>query len=314
MQEQELVTTENEQAFFSALRNEVLSSEEKAQIRESLVKRIDVGRPSFFQKIAFVWPAIYSKPAFGLAVFSVMMLLGIGVVKASESALPGDTLYKAKTALYEPVSEILSQKDATAEAKESIRRRFDEAKILAADGRLGTDEKFQIENLIEADLQKIESQGEMGAREEVVSMGRDYEKYFMVVLDGSRRIRIQMLVAPTEIDEARVMHQDKSSTQEEKEDDDDENEHEDDDEESAQSGVKKKSSHEDEEEEDEEEKKVVKSKGGSSGTGSSHSQEEDEEEREEEEEEEDNSGSGSNSNDEDDDEDDEEEEEEEEEK
>jgi hypothetical protein len=255
--------------------------------------------------MVFIWPAVYSKPVFGMAVFSVMTLVGIGVVKASENALPGDTLYKAKTALYEPVSEILSQKNVTDEARESIRRRLDEAQVLAVDGRLGIQERSQIEGLIEADLQKIENQGGVGIREEVVLMSKDYDRYFLIVLESSRRIRIQLQSVSTDATENEAVYEDSDSTRDQKEEDEEENEE-------RHSGVKKENSHEsededeDEDEDEEEVKQIKKSKSGSSNTGSSHPQEEEEEEDEEE----DNSGSGSHSNDEDDEEEEEDEEEE----
>ena len=302
MQEQELVTTKDEEALFDAFRSEGLRSEERTQIRQSLIKRMDIAKPSLFHRMAFIWPAVHSKPAFGLVVFGAIALVGVGMGKASESALPGDVLYRAKTVVYEPVSEIFSQKDKKEEVKGSIRRRLDEAQALAIQGRLGLTERLQIEGLVEEDIQKIEDQDRESIRKEVVLMSKDYRQYFVIVLEDDKRIHIQ---APMDTAEKEALHTENDSAHDEDEDHRNEDEIEE-----RHPEVRKENSHESENEEDEDkEKQVKKSKSGSSNTSSSQSNEEDEEE-EEEEEEESNSGSGSHSNDEDQEEEEEEDDEE----
>lgn len=304
MQEQELVTTKDEEALFDAFRSEGLRSEERTQIRQSLIKRMDIAKPSLFHRMAFIWPAVHSKPAFGLVVFGAIALVGVGMGKASESALPGDVLYRAKTVVYEPVSEIFSQKDKKEEVKGSIRRRLDEAQALAIQGRLGLTERLQIEGLVEEDIQKIEDQDRESIRKEVVLMSKDYRQYFVIVLEDDKRIHIQMWSAPMDTAEKEALHTESDSAHDEDEDHENEDEIEE-----RHPEVRKENSHESENEEDEDkEKQVKKSKSGSSNTSSSQSNEEDEEE-EEEEEEESNSGSGSHSNDEDQEEEEEEDEE-----
>jgi hypothetical protein len=309
MQEYELVTTKNEQAFFATLKEEGLSNDEKLQIRKSLQKRMNAKRPSFFQRIAFVWPVVHSKPAFGLAVFGVLALVGVGVGKASEDALPGDILYKTKTVVYEPVSEIFSQKDKKEEVKESIRRRLDEAQALAIQGRFGLEERLQIENLIEEDLQRIDDTEKDSVREEVVLMSGAYSQYFLIVLASDKRLHLQIQLAPLGTTEKEVRYEDEDSLgDDEKENDDEEKDEE------RHSGAKNENSHESEKEEEEEEtetKQVKKSKSGSSNTSGSQSEDEKEEEEEDENEKKSNSGSGSSSHSGEDEEEDDEEEEEE---
>lgn len=308
MQEHELVTTKNEQAFFTALKKEGLSSDEKSQIRRSLLERIQVSKPSFFQRIAFIWPVVHSKPAFGLAVFGVLALVGVGVGKASEDTLPGDVLYRAKTVVYEPVSEIFSQKDTKEEVRESIRRRLDEAKILAIQGRLGLAERLQIENLIEEDLRRLDDNERGNMRGEVILISREYSRYFLIVLKSDGLVGIQVQQASLDVIEKEAVYEDDDSVGDSEEENEEEGEE-------GHSRTKKENSHESQNEEDDEEEEEVeqvkKNKSGSSNTSSSQSNNEKEEEEEDEEEEESNSGSGSDSDEEDEEEEEDDEEEEE---
>jgi hypothetical protein len=170
-----------------------------------------------------MWRVSYTKPVFGLGIFVLMALVGVGVGKASEEALPGEILYVAKTELYEPAEELFSEEDALKKSKECIKRRLDEAEMLSIKGKLGEVEKAQIEALIEKELVMLETHGNDGIRETILSELSSRSKYFSLILDSERKIRI--IVFPvqmeTENQQGGISHQEESEEKQDAEDESD---------------------------------------------------------------------------------------------
>lgn len=223
MIENERDTTKREQELFVLLKQARLRREEKEQMKHFLTKELRLQKSSFVESLHGMWRASYTKPAFGLGIFVLMALVGVGVGKASEEALPGEMLYVAKTELYEPAEELFSEEDVLKISKECIKRRLDEAEILSMKGKLGEVEKAQIEALIEKELVMLETHGNEGIRETLLSDLGSRSKYFSLILDSERRMRI--IVFPeqmeTENQQRGISHQEEREEKQDAEDESD---------------------------------------------------------------------------------------------
>ena len=223
MIENERETTEKEQELFVSLKQTELRREEREQMKRFLTKELRLQKSSFVESLHSMWRVSYTKPIFGLGIFVLMALVGVGVGKASEEALPGEMLYATKTELYEPAEELFSKVDILETSKACIKRRLDEAEILSIKGKLGEAEKAQIEALIEKELVKLETHGNDGIRETILSELSSRSKYFSLILDSERKIRI--IVFPvqmeTENQQGGISHQEESREKQDAEDESD---------------------------------------------------------------------------------------------
>lgn len=157
MNNQEFNLTEQEKLLLASLRSEGLTLEEKRIIKATLHKQFPPSKRFF--GTGFIMPsAFFTQPAFGALVFLILAFAGIGVGKASEKSLPGETLYIAKTVFYEPVSNIFSDESSLELAKEQITKRLREADALIREGRFGDAEKRQLETLINTEVAVLRQQ------------------------------------------------------------------------------------------------------------------------------------------------------------
>lgn len=188
--------TQQEREILTSLQREGLTVEEKAEIRMLLSKAIT-------QKTSFLgmsWllssQSLISKPVFGGLVFLVLLSTGIGVGKASESALPGEILYATKTNLYEPVKGTFSSEDRAEQAKERIRNRLLEAEKLNLEGRLDPTKKALLETLIESEWKALEVYQEGVTRSGLAEELRDFSQQVLLKVDERGLFLIVVRSAP----------------------------------------------------------------------------------------------------------------------
>jgi len=144
------------QVFFS-LRVKSLSQEEKRVQRDFLIKSMHTSvyqphlsyKPSFKPSLLMNILIFFTQRSFVLSALSIVAVIGsgLGVARASESALPGQTLYPMKINVNEPLIAKLKFSD-TARIdweRELVGRRITEAETLSEQGKLGDIEKMQIE-------------------------------------------------------------------------------------------------------------------------------------------------------------------------
>lgn len=112
-----------------------MSAQDKATIRESLIRRIEM--------MPIKSPYIFSIQTFLVNRFAVltvaMLMIGSGALSyASNESLPGEKLYPLKVGVAEPVEEflILSEKSKAKYEVKLVSRRLSEATLLARDGKL----------------------------------------------------------------------------------------------------------------------------------------------------------------------------------
>ena len=161
-----------EQAVFAQWRRERLSIREKKILRQSLADRIGsesaLTLPTEGQR--GIWTLLFSRPALSFSLIIACLLSGsIGVAKASERALPGDSLYTVKIAINEPIEGLLHiTPEARAEwERMRIERRLSEAEALVTLGRFGEEETKELDDLIDQHQTSLASYvGEQESEEE----------------------------------------------------------------------------------------------------------------------------------------------------
>jgi len=140
-----------EREAFASLRSRTLSVEEKNAMRQVLQaavirSRADAVQPERSVLGAFAF--LFGRP-FAMSALAIVLIIGSswGVARAAEQALPGEVLYPVKTKVNEPLVGSFKRSDAArAEWEhERVARRLAEAETLAEEGRLGEEEKGEIE-------------------------------------------------------------------------------------------------------------------------------------------------------------------------
>lgn len=145
-----------EQVFFTSLRSQVLSTDEKDTLRQALRATVIDSQPKVFQARPQVanFFALFLRRSFVVSMLVLVLIVGsgYGIAQASNNALPGDLLYPMKTQFNEPfVGGLQASDTARAEwTRTLVERRIAEAEALAEQGRLGAAEK----NMIEQQLAK----------------------------------------------------------------------------------------------------------------------------------------------------------------
>lgn len=142
---------EGEREAFVLLRSQRLSVEEKSVMRKALqtsmnqVKTV-VSQPER-RTIGFF--SFFLGRSFAVSALSLILIVGssFGVARAAERALPGETLYPVKIKVNEPFMASFKYSDTARREweHERVERRMAEAEALAEEGRLGEDEKNEIE-------------------------------------------------------------------------------------------------------------------------------------------------------------------------
>lgn len=155
-----------EHQVFAFLREKKLSQEEKRIQKDFILRAMHssfnkpyLSHTSFFMNILM----FFTHRSFVFSALSVVVVIGsgFGIAKASEGALPGQTLYPLKINVSEPLMAKLKFSD-TARIdweKERVGRRIVEAETLSEQGKLGDIEKTQIEQELyehRRTLEKIE--------------------------------------------------------------------------------------------------------------------------------------------------------------
>ncbi|HCJ45355.1 MAG: hypothetical protein GW815_01455 [Candidatus Moranbacteria bacterium] len=162
-----LSESREEHNVFALLRQKTLPQEEKALLKQSLQKSIHSLQNTCYlsYKSSFIMNmhSFFAQRSFVLSALSVIVVVGsgFGIAKASESALPGQTLYPMKINVNEPLIAKLKFSDVARIAweKERVGRRLAEAEALSEKGELGEIEKMQIEQELyehRRTLEKIE--------------------------------------------------------------------------------------------------------------------------------------------------------------
>ncbi len=157
--------SKEEHFFFASIRQKNLSQEEKAVIRHSIENSIYTSGhlSSSFHKSSFFMRNIsfLTQRSFVFSALSIILVLGsgFGIAKASEKALPGQTLYPMKINVNEPLIAKFKFSDTSRILweKELAGRRIEEAEALAERGALGEIEKMQIEQELYEHKRVIES-------------------------------------------------------------------------------------------------------------------------------------------------------------
>lgn len=140
-----------EREAFVLLRSQRLSAEEKGAMKKALQMSVNpartgVSRPER-QPIGFL--SFFLGRSFAVSTLSLVLIVGssLGVARAAERALPGETLYPVKIKVNEPFMASFKYSDTARREweHERVERRMAEAEALAEEGRLGEDEKNEIE-------------------------------------------------------------------------------------------------------------------------------------------------------------------------
>lgn len=145
----------SESDLFAHWRTEGLTVSEKSEMRTFLRENAVV--PSGFSRLvkSHISPfQIFSfRQAFSMSLVLIIVIVssGVGVAKASEQSLPGDTLYVVKTGITEPFSGFFrrTSEEKAAWARTLAERRMEEANELASSGKLGEKESQEIGGLLE---------------------------------------------------------------------------------------------------------------------------------------------------------------------
>ncbi|MEI8097152.1 MAG: DUF5667 domain-containing protein, partial [Candidatus Moraniibacteriota bacterium] len=161
--EEQLNVGNGEREAFVLLRTKTLSEEEKDVMWQTLQVSIrQLHSKTLLQKEFQVTGvlALFMRRSFALSAFSIVIILGggLGVARAAESALPGQTLYPVKINVNEPIigSFKFSDTDRAQWERERAGRRIAEAEALAETENLGTAEAAIIEDHLSQNRKKIE--------------------------------------------------------------------------------------------------------------------------------------------------------------
>lgn len=153
---------EGEKTTFAQWRAEGLTHSEKSEMRFFLRERValSTSRMGVSETASLLFRSISFRQAISFSVIVMLVLAstGIGVAKASEQSLPGETLYKVKTIISEPVLGLLKRtpEEKITWAMTLSERRMNEADALATSGKLGEKESREIEVLIEKHHDSLE--------------------------------------------------------------------------------------------------------------------------------------------------------------
>lgn len=148
---------------FTEARSVRLSAEAKASGRahlERLMQERPLTTPTVLSRptTSGWWFAL--RPAFSFALIVVMVFSsGVGVAWAAERSLPGETLYRVKVGVTEPLRTLLTT-DPKAKAEwqaERITRRLDELTVLEQEKRLEAPEQAVIETQLQEHIEALEN-------------------------------------------------------------------------------------------------------------------------------------------------------------
>lgn len=152
--EQKMNIGQEERKAFASLRSQSLLREEKDVMRQALQTSIHrsgmVSIPvSNHQSGRIEFSSLFLSRSFAVSASALTILIGssFGVARAAENSLPGQTLYPVKINVNESVIGSFKRSD-TARAdweRERAGRRIAEAETLAEEGKLGDEEKNEIE-------------------------------------------------------------------------------------------------------------------------------------------------------------------------
>jgi hypothetical protein len=160
-----ITTGQGEREAFAFLRSHTLSTSEKEVMRQaletSMAQSESVDSRGEFS-IAGLFAPFFGR-AFAVALVIIILVVsgGYGVAQAANQSLPGETLYPVKTHVSEPLIGTFQWTDEKRALWEHTRaeRRLKEAETLAETGRLGENEKKEIEQellLNRKNLEQIE--------------------------------------------------------------------------------------------------------------------------------------------------------------
>lgn len=152
---------EHIEALEQAAREVVLSHAERTALRSEVHAYMlaHPARTSLFSRMFS-----YEVMAFRLhpIALSLMLVLSTsaGTVFASETALPGDTLYPIKVSVSEPIQKVVAwtPRARTQVAQKQTERRLEEAELLAAEGRLTPQVSEALAVRLNAHVSEFESQ------------------------------------------------------------------------------------------------------------------------------------------------------------
>jgi len=126
--------------LFAKMKKEALSPQERTEMREVLRMRINGYVPTYNPN-RFVLYFTRFRREFVYVTALVLVFAGAGVSYAASAALPGDSFYKIKIAVIEPLQESLtfSKEGKAAQEARFAERRLSEVASLAVKGKLNTE-------------------------------------------------------------------------------------------------------------------------------------------------------------------------------
>lgn len=144
--------SQSEREAFASVRTKGLSREEKRVLWGHIQYSMRKAEGSYLHRqkdMSVKFFSFFTHRSFAMSALSLVALLGsgFGIARASESALPGQALYPVKINVNEAFIGSLKRSD-TARAEweqERAGRRITEAETLAEEGKLGEEEKNEIE-------------------------------------------------------------------------------------------------------------------------------------------------------------------------
>lgn len=208
--------TKQEKDFFVSLQQNGLLVEEKSVIKKALIQEVSTVRGG----VSFVFPRFFfSKPAIGMFALLLMIFAGVGVGKASENALPGEPLYGAKTALYEPVSDIFLYEDSQEKAKERIMKRLREADSLVLEDKFGGSEKKQLEILIDAEVAVLRQQDAHFSEKGLLTLLEGISERVHLMFGADGKVMLEVMVPASGLPKGGSLHEGTKEDAEERDED-----------------------------------------------------------------------------------------------
>ena len=155
--------SQSERAVFATLRSFALPKEEKDALRQVLRAAVIADRVTPVhseQKSLGLFSFVFGR-RLAMVMLVVMLVVGsgFGIVSASNQALPGEVLYPMKTQFNEPLigSFQMTEEKRAAWERTRVERRLIEAETLAENGRLGDDEKQELEQALTVNRKTLET-------------------------------------------------------------------------------------------------------------------------------------------------------------
>ncbi|MFZ2187114.1 MAG: hypothetical protein WAV46_00600 [Candidatus Moraniibacteriota bacterium] len=153
---------QGERAAFASLHARILSTEEKSTMRQALQAAVSRSQSAALrperQPVGFF--SFFFGRTFAVSALSLVLVVGggFGVARAAEQSLPGQPLYPMKTQFNEPLVASLKNSDAARIEWEHqlVQRRMAEAETLAEAGKLGDNEKHDIERQLSVHRKTLE--------------------------------------------------------------------------------------------------------------------------------------------------------------